>query len=93
MAPHDKRLFCVVTPVLRFIAVLNEFPLHPKYKAVEMNNLEGRVEAQSDGNFGNKEAKAESERFGTLADQRDMYRMGKTPRLRVGRKPGFIFVS
>ena len=49
-----------------------------------MNNLDDQIETQSNGNFDNTEAKVESERLGTLADQRDMYRMGKTPRLRVG---------
>jgi hypothetical protein len=59
-----------------------------------MNNLNDKVEAQSNGNFGSKEAKAESERLGTLADQKDMYRMGKTPRLRVSRKKArFIWLT
>jgi len=58
-----------------------------------MNNLDDKIEAQSNGNFGSREAKAESERLGTLADQRDMYRMGKTPRLRVSRKSRFISLA
>jgi len=51
-----------------------------------MNNLDDQIEAQNHGNYGSTEAKAESERLGTLSDQRDMYRMGKTPRLRVRSK-------
>ena len=33
------------------------------------------------------QARADSEKLGTLADQRDMYRMGKVPKLRVSQLP------
>lgn len=37
------------------------------------------------------DGKETSEKYGTLADRRDMDRMGKTQKLRVGRQSGSMF--
>lgn len=48
-----------------------------------MNNMDVKTESQSNGDVSSKDTRGDSEKLGTLADQRDMQRMGKTPRLRV----------
>jgi hypothetical protein len=48
-----------------------------------MSNIDDKIESQSNGDISSKDTRADSEKLGTLADQRDMQRMGKTPRLRV----------
>jgi len=49
-----------------------------------MSNTNDKIESQINTDAIATDAKANSERLGTLVDQRDMYRMGKIPSLRVG---------
>ena len=55
-----------------------------------MSSLDDKVEAQVQAeaepqlnDFNGEDAKLVSEKLGTVADQRDMYRMGKAQKLRV----------
>ena len=48
-----------------------------------MSNINDQIESQINTYATPTDAKASSEKLGTLADQQDMYRMGKVPSLRV----------
>lgn len=58
---------------------------HPSNSIILANEMES-IKAQGavdHGGIGSRETKTISEKFGTIADQRDMFRMGKTQKLRV----------